>query len=319
MSDTNKRKRILWIHNFEKGTGKGGGWMFNQYEFIKEDVDLYFLNDLRNPISFVKHLVRLRKLSKKYLIAHAQYGSAVGFLTSLMSCKKILSLKGSDWYVAPDSGLKKRIRFITGNFMTNFSIKRFDHIIVMSDTMKSQISQRFPSVKVTKMVDPIDLDFFKPKETNTIDKTIKKVLFAAVNINSPVKRFDLAKQAFELLKEKLPNTELVLMSKIPHNEVCDFMNRMDVILLTSVYEGWPNVVKEMLACNKPFVSTRVSDLEEISFKTKNCFACDSTPEDLASGLFKALNAPNENLRQFVEPFNMIETMASLKNVYKSYL
>lgn len=317
MSDNNKRKRILWIHNFEKGTGKGGGWMFNQYEFIKQEADIYFLKNLRNPISFIKHCLHLRKLSKNYDIVHAQYGSAVGFITSLLHGARIISLKGSDWYTAPNPSLLDRGRIILGNIMTRFSLKRVQHVIVMSDRMKSQVLAKFPNTKVTTIVDPINLDFFKPKYVPKNDN-IKKVVFAAVDINTPVKRFWLASQAFELLKERRPNTELIIMSKIPHNEVCDFMNGMDVLLLTSSYEGWPNVVKEMLACNKPFVSTKVSDLEIIAKKTTSCSACDDNPEILALALEKAFDAPDENLRQYTDQFNMVQTMEKLKFIYSSF-
>ena len=317
MSDTNKMKKILWIHNFEKGTGKGGGWMFNQYEFLQEEADIYFLKNLRSPISFIKHCLHLRKLSKNYDIVHAQYGSAVGFITSLLHGTKIISLKGSDWYTAPNPSFLNRGRIIMGNVMTRFSLNRVQHVIVMSNRMKSQVLSKFPNIKVTTIVDPINLDFFKPKYIPKSDN-IKKVLFAAVDINTPVKRFWLAKQAFELLNNRRPDTELIIMSKIPHNEVCDFMNSMDVLLLTSSYEGWPNVVKEMLACNKPFVSTEVSDLENIAKKTTSCSVCDDNPETLALALEKALDAPDENLRQHTDQFNMVQTMEKLKFIYSSF-
>ncbi|AZQ58484.1 glycosyltransferase [Maribacter sp. MJ134] len=313
-----KKKQILWIHNFEKGTGKGGGWMFNQYNFIKDDVDLYFLDNLRNPFSFIKHIFRLRKLSKQYKIVHAQYGSAVGFITSLLSSTKIISLKGSDWYSAPNPSLGDKLRIYVGNVMTKFSIRRVDHVIVMSDLMKSQVLEKFPKLKVTTIVDPINLNRFKPSSEigKNVNKT-KKILFAAVDIETPVKRFGLAKEAFELLKKRKPDTELVIMSKIPHHEVCAFMNNMDVILLTSVYEGWPNVVKEMLACNKPFVSTKVSDLEKVAQKTVSCFTCDDDAQELAIALEKSLGAYKENLRQHVVEFNMAQTMKNLKFIYSS--
>lgn len=189
----------------------------------------------------------------------------------------------------------------------------------MSDLMKSQVLEKFPKLKVTTIVDPINLNRFKPSSEigKNVNKT-KKILFAAVDINTPVKRFWLAEKAFNLFHENYPNSELVLMSKIPHEQVCEFMSNMDVLLLTSSHEGWPNVVKEMLACNKPFVSTNVSDLESISKSTASCFICDDNPERLALALEKALNAPKENLRKHVADFNMELTMCKLRQIYKLY-
>ena len=310
-------KKILWVHNFPNEVGAGGVWMHNQHYFLKDEVDLYFVHDSRNPLSIIRHIFRLRKLSERYEIAHAQYGSIIGFITSLMKCKRVLSLKGSDWYTSPSKSVFHRIRIIFGGMLTAFSLKRFDSIIVMSETMKKQVLIKFPNASVETIVDPIDLDKFQPIEEPRTDD-MKKVLFASVNLNNPIKRFDLAKKSFDLLHRKMPNTQLVTMSKIPHTEVNAFMNSVDVLLLTSTYEGWPNVVKEILACNKPFVSTRVSDLELLASKTISCYTCDDSAEALSEALFKALNSKKENLRVFVKDFSMEESLAALNKIYEQY-
>ncbi len=69
------------------------------------------------------------------------------------------------------------------------------------------------------------------------------------------------------------------------------MNSVDVLILTSVYEGWPNVVKEMLAMDKPFVRTKVSDLEAIASQTNSCFVCEDYPQELSKSLYNSQNAP----------------------------
>ncbi|NHF61077.1 glycosyltransferase family 4 protein [Flavobacteriaceae bacterium TP-CH-4] len=292
--------------------------MYTQYQSVKDRVDLYHVDNLKNPFVLLRHLLKLRVLAKKYDIAHAQYGSAVGFLTSLMGCTRILSLKGSDWYVSPSTSLLEKLRILMGIQMTRISLKRFHHIIVMSDAMKKEVLKSVPGAEVETITDPIDLDKFKPSRIPAENK-VKKVLFAAVHLDNPVKRFSLAQRSFELLRKKLPNTELVTMSRIPHSEVCNFMNGMDVLLLTSTHEGWPNVVKEMLACNKPFVSTQVSDLEAYAARTKNCFVCNDSPQELADALYKSLRAPEEDLRRLVRDFNLDESLSALKKIYDKYL
>ena len=184
--------------------------------------------------------------------------------------------------------------------------------------MKEQVLEKFPNAIVDKVVDPIDLDRFKPLE-KVSENDIKKVLFASVSIDNPIKRYALAKKSFDLLHKKMPNTELVKMSNIPHDQVNAFMNGVDVLILTSVYEGWPNVVKEMLACNKPFVSTNVSDLKAVAAKTNSCSVCDETPEALSDGLFKALHADDEDLRELVIPFSMEKSLNRIKEIYRKYI
>ncbi|WP_456867478.1 glycosyltransferase [Galbibacter sp. BG1] len=311
------QKKILWIHNFPKNSSGGGFWMYNQFEYIKEDVDLYFLKNLRNPLYFFLHVIKLYFLSKKYEILHAQYGSAVGFLVSLMPGRKILSLKGSDWYKAPNPRVIDKFRIFLGGLLTRFSLNRFESIIVMSERMRKEVESIYKNKNIYVIVDPIDLKQFKP-EPKIENSNIKKVLFASVSVDNPIKRYSLAKESFDFLKTKMSNVEFVSMSNIPHSKVCSFMNNVDVLLITSTHEGWPNVVKEVLACNIPFVGTDVSDLKQVADKTNNCFVCESaTPEKLGEALYKSLNSDKENLRELVSMFEMKTIMNKLKDVYES--
>lgn len=309
-------RKILWTHNFPKGPGKGGGWMYNQYDFLKDDVELFYMDGLRSPIGFIKHLVSLILISRKYEVVHAQYGSAVGFITSFAPGRKILSLKGSDWYTSPPRNFFHRIRILLGNILTSYSIKRFDEIIVMSHAMKSEVLKKFPNTLVHVIVDPIDLNKFDEQTPQSRIRP-KKVLFAAVNVKNPVKRFALAEKSFLLLKETMPNVEFIKMTGISHESVCSFMNGMDVLLITSVYEGWPNVVKEMLALNKPFVGTDISDLKIIADNTKSCFVCEPEPIKIAEALKKSLESPKEDLRKFVQEFDMNRFLERVKNIYQN--
>ena len=188
----------------------------------------------------------------------------------------------------------------------------------MSNAMNREVKQQFPDACVTTMVDPIDLERFKPTSPE-LPRTDKRILFASVNVDNPIKRFELAKSSVDLLRERIPDSDLVIMTNIPHEKVCEFMNETDVLLLTSTHEGWPNVVKEMLACNKPFVSTKVSDLPELAEATRSCFAVDDNAEDISDALFKALHSEPEDLRKFVLDFDMNAFVKQLTQLYKSVL
>lgn len=310
-------KKILWVHNFQLGADKGGVWMFNQHKLLEAEVDLYYADGLRNPFNLIKHFFRLKRMAVNYDILHAQYGSMVGLLTGLMPNKKLLSIKGSDWYLTKTKNLKDVPRIWIGYLSTRITLKfLIKDIVVMSKRTKLEIESFNKNLNINVLVDPIDLTKFYPKKTDK--KAVKNVLFASVKIDNPVKRYLLAKNSFDLLYKRNLNVNWYVMNNVKHEDVNDFINEADVILLTSTHEGWPNVIKECLACNVPFVSTDVSDLKEIAQQTNNCFVVDEAkPELLATALQKALQqGKNENLRKFVEDFDMRFFKEKLFSIYK---
>ena len=84
-----------------------------------------------------------------------------------------------------------------------------------------------------------------------------------------------------------------------------WINAADVVLVTSTHEGWPNIVKEGLACNVPFVSTNVSDLHRIATVEPSCQIAEANPTALADALAKTISAGrNANLRRHVESMDV---------------
>jgi teichuronic acid biosynthesis glycosyltransferase TuaC len=67
-----------------------------------------------------------------------------------------------------------------------------------------------------------------------------------------------------------------------------YYNAADVVLLTSKWEGSPNVVKEALACNVPVVSTPVGDVAEWLKGIEGCEICQWDAVNIANALKRVL-------------------------------
>jgi teichuronic acid biosynthesis glycosyltransferase TuaC len=102
------------------------------------------------------------------------------------------------------------------------------------------------------------------------------------------KRFALAQEAVRCLQRRGVDVELMVASGLPHDQVVLYLNAANAIILSSVNEGSPNIVKEAMACNVPVVSTDVGDVAQVVGRTEGCAVCDSTPEALANGLQRAI-------------------------------
>ena len=146
----------------------------------------------------------------------------------------------------------------------------------------------------------------------------KWILFNALNLKNPIKRFPLAKAAFEMANARRGDLEMRVAHDLPHAMLPLYAAACDVILCTSETEGWPNSVKEALACNVPFVSTDVSDLREIARQEPTCRVCAPDAAALAGGICAALEtAGSSELRKYVAPMSLEATSNRLVGIYES--
>lgn len=332
--EADKKVEIIWTHSFRKNVLNSGVFMHNQLDVFKEkgyNIKQIFLKNIFNPFSFIKQLYKFKNIHPNIL--HAQYGSGTSFFTIFLKAdKKIVSLRGSDWYYNHLGSFVERVRSKVAILLTYVSINKFDHIIVMSDKMANELKLKFPKLakKVLVISDGINLNHFFPMEKKfareKINLNFKEKKFVigigTVDLRNQIKNLSLALDSIEILRKKYSEIQLLYISNVNHEDVPYYINSCDVLLLTSIYEGWPNIVKEGLACNIPFVSTNVSDLMQISANSNSfCYISDPTPELIASNIEKVLmhfyagNLEDLNLRDFVYKFNIDSVTNKIMEVY----
>ena len=185
----------------------------------------------------------------------------------------------------------------------------------------------FPRSNVATLPSPIDLERFVPRDKQEArallgfpNNTEKWVLFNSLILDNPVKRLTLAKRAFELANSRCGNLRFRVANELPHAAVPLFTAACDLILCTSETEGWPNSVKEALACNVPFVSTDVSDLADIAQQDGTCRICPPDAQAIAQGICDALACPEPpNVRRHVARMSLDATSDRLIAIYDSVI
>jgi teichuronic acid biosynthesis glycosyltransferase TuaC len=162
-------------------------------------------------------------------------------------------------------------------------------------TVKSEQMKKMSLWKDAVVIpDGIDFARFHPiprEEARTIlgwDQKRNYIVFAN-NPAIPVKNFALAQAAIARLQERGITAELVVASGLAQEQVVQYINASNALILPSVAEGSPNVVKEAMACNIPVVATNVGDVAELLAHTAGCSVCPHDADALATGLEKALN------------------------------
>jgi glycosyltransferase involved in cell wall biosynthesis len=285
-------------------------------------IDLFYLGNPRRPGAIAKARRELQSRAADYDLTHAQFGSSCAFITSGCPGIKLLSLRGSDWhpYLGRNlSGLKASLLATT---FSRLSMGRFDAIITMSNRMTRQVRAATGHERVYTIPDPIDLGHFYPRRPRQRLAPGNKaaVLFTTVSVSNALKRVSLARAAFDVARAQWPGLEFRVASGIRPEEMPSFVDACDVVLCTSTHEGWPNSVKEALACGVPFVATDVSDLAEIAQIHPTCRVCEPDPVALGTALCDVLSSPiDPSLPSAVAAMHVPTISERLAEVYSALL
>lgn len=331
--------KVLWIHNFNPSVKNSGIFMHSFYKSLLEkpsdiDVSLYYAGNLNNIYNYLSYIRRIKIASKSFDIVHVQYGSLLSFIVaiSLLNNRgivKILSLRGSDWYFMRSTNILKRLHSLLSISFTRISIPFFDAIFPVSERMKSGINKD----KSYTLVSPLNTSLFYI-DRNSYEKEyykgkrVSKILFASISIDNEIKNYGLLKNAVELLNKG--DNELfyriVTASEFNNSDMKNVYNSVDLICLTSKYEGWPNVIKEALSCGLPFVSTDVSDLSEVAKKFPNtCFISKPNAIDFSNSILLATSTlisdlTRELLRNEIKSICDIDiSRKKIVNIYKQLI
>lgn len=136
----------------------------------------------------------------------------------------------------------------------------------------------------------------------------------------PEKNFRLSTEAVKRIND--PEIRLHTVFDKPFLELIWYYNAADLLLLTSLWEGSPNVVKEAMSCNLPIVSSDVGDVRQIIGDTEGCFICKSNVINISEGIRGALKFKKKtNGRERIKELQLDATSVSRKiiSIYSEVL
>ncbi len=265
-----------------------------QAEFLQAagvDVDVFHFKGGGNPWNYVKAWVRARRrlAGGRYDLVHAQFGQS-GLLALPKRLPLVVTFRGDDIQGIEDADGHLTLGGRLLKLASQGVARQADACIVVSAHMRDFVP---PSVRVHVIPSGLDLSLFRLIPQDEARRHLgaspeaRMVLFAGEPA-LPRKRYGLARAAVDILNRSLP-TELIVAWGAPHTEIPYFMNACDALVLTSMQEGSPNVVKEALACNLPVVSVPVGDVAQRLRGVEGCELCaDDRPETIAAALERVL-------------------------------
>jgi teichuronic acid biosynthesis glycosyltransferase TuaC len=272
-------------------------FIVRQANFLRKagiQLDVFHFRGRKNPLNYLTAWIQVRKkiANGGYDLVHAQWGQS-GILALPKKVPLVVTFRGDDLegVIGPD-GKRLPISPVLMNLST-FVAHTADEVILVSDSL----ARRINGIPYHMIPSGLDLDQFFPSSQWEARKKLglsadcHYILFVS-SLNNPRKRYPLAKQAVDLLPPQM-NCELLVLSNVSHEMIPTYMNAADVLLLTSLHEGSPNVVKEALACNLPVVTTAVGDVKERLAGISGCVILENdSPETIARQLESVIKTRN---------------------------
>lgn len=218
---------------------------------------------------YLQNLFPLMKKIETYspVLIHAHYGLS-GLLASLQrKISVVTTFHGSD--------INQK-----GNLIYSYlaSILSKKNIFVHPDQLKKLRTKPSPFL----IPCGVDLTTFYPLGKNEARKILgfkmEKIygLFSS-GFTKKVKNYPLAKKAMDYSKKDIHLIELIGYNRV---EVRNLLNAVDFLLMTSISEGSPQIIKEAMACNCPIITTDVGDTKKIIGDTEGCFVTSFDPGEI---------------------------------------
>lgn len=205
-------------------------------------------------INYMKSVWEIDKLLRKrhYDLVHVQYGFSGFYLLNPFHKRTpvLVTLHGGD--IQPEQ--KKQFQV----FATREILRIASFAITLNERMDGIARQYIKSTKIIPC--SIDSSLFQPSLNKNKYSDRPLIVFPSKRERFE-KNYPLFEETITLLKSQYGiDCETIEMKNMSREEVKELYQKADLLLMTSISEGSPQVVKEAMACNLPVVSTPVGDV-----------------------------------------------------------
>lgn len=247
---------------------------------VPDDVPVYDLEAKRVRYAFIPMLKLIRQLKPDIVF------STLGHLNIALIMLKILMPSHTRLIVREANTVSEIVKLSSKPWLWKFfyktMYKRADLIVCQSDYMKQDLIENFkvPEQKAIRIYNPVDIDTIRKKANlgeNPFLHSPTSPNIVAIGRLVYQKGFDRLLQAMPQLLKVKPNAKLWILGEGPlKKELKEQCNRLgitknvefvgfqtnpyvwlkhaDLFVLSSYYEGLPNVLLEAIACECPVVA-----------------------------------------------------------------
>lgn len=257
---------------------------------------------------------------KKYDVIHAHYAYC-GWVAVLAfsGIPIVISYMGSDVYGMVDANGKRKLKSYPVIFLAKLLQPFVSKIIVKSQNLANYV---YLKRKCEIIPNGVDYQKFMPRDQQAIREklgleTDKKYIVFLANAADPRKNITLVEEA--ILKANESDWEILNPYPLAPDEIPQYINAGDVLVLTSYLEGSPNVIKEGMATSIPIVATNVGDVRDVISQTEGCYITDFDADDMAKKLKLAIDFGETTGRKDIEHLEINTVAKRIIGLYENII
>ena len=255
-------------------------------------------------------LVRSLNRANQFDVIDAHYlypdGVAAALLSRALNVPLIVTARGTDVNVLPN------YRF--SRLLILWATRIACHVVTVSEALRRRLIELgVDSHKVTTLRNGVDTEVFRPRDRELCRTRVQvcgSLVLLSVGNLVEAKGHDVAMGALRYLpgahlvivgngrdREALraKAAELGVSDRVrftgvqDQDQLIDYYNAADVLVLASRREGMPNVVLEALSCGLPVVATRCGGIPEVLVRAEQGrLVSTRNPEDFAKAILAVM-------------------------------
>lgn len=299
-------------------------YYYAENPFYKEELDKFGVEN--ECISWSSKYSRIKNLKNAFKQFEADVVIAYMNEASMTAC--IIKMLGAKWNLICSE--RSTTQKLTSRERLKFFLYRWTTYISPNSKTQTEFikkNYRHLSPKLYTIYNYIDTDCFTPINANHVypDKG-EHIDIIGVGRVVPVKNIINLVDALKIVKDKRYDVGLkwygskkthyydILSEHIRVTGMLDnvkFMDpttqiqkeyaKADVFCLSSIYEGFPNVLCEAMACGLPILASRVCDNPYIANDGENGFLfCPTDPNDIADAILRFINLTSDEKKQMAQ-------------------
>ncbi|OEK02494.1 hypothetical protein BFP97_13610 [Roseivirga sp. 4D4] len=308
-----------------------GLFVKRQFDYLKKNGVNIEIYSFRGGGSLKNYWIHRRKIKStiktfKPDIFHAQFAQSALLVVGRKG-KLVVTYRGDDAQgIVNEKGVQTKkglILMLIGKIVSTVS----DKIIVVS----KHLLKKIPWISDASVI-PSGLELYRYDKLLKSDRASMReklgippgfmILFPNSTSN-PNKNYQLVEQALAsvAINERKDFFVKTIFGQ-SHEELLQYMRASDCMILTSLREGSPNVIKEAMALNTPIISVPVGDVPERISKLKGSFVSQGyDPQELANLMIKAkeFDYSEYNSRELVSLLDEQKLTEGLIDIYHSLM